>query len=91
MNAKDFELVEGSGNVFRDFGDPHADVKQAKAVLAARIIAVLDERALTAGEAAETTGYPAVDVSDIRNAYLERFTVDWLKELLVALDDQSRA
>ena len=40
MNESDFELVEGSGNVFRDFDDPLADLKQAKAMLAARIIAV---------------------------------------------------
>ena len=25
MNESDFELVEGSGNVFRDFDDPLAD------------------------------------------------------------------
>lgn len=91
MNEKNFELVEGSGNVFRDFGDPDADVKQAKAILATRIIAVLEERGVTACEAGEITGYPAVDVSDIRNADLERFTVDRLKKVLAALDDQSRA
>ena len=36
MSERDFELVEGSGNVFRDLGDPDADLKQAKAILAAR-------------------------------------------------------
>ena len=39
MNESDSELVYGSGNVFRDLDDPHADLKQAKAILAARIIA----------------------------------------------------
>ena len=29
MNESDCELVEGSRNAFRDFGDPHADLKQA--------------------------------------------------------------
>ncbi|MDE0343039.1 MAG: helix-turn-helix transcriptional regulator [Deltaproteobacteria bacterium] len=91
MNEKNFELVDGSGNVFRDFGDPDADVKQVKAILAAGIIAVLDERGLTAREAGEITGYPAADVSCVRNADLERFTVDRLKKMLVALDDHSRA
>ena len=91
MNENDFELVEGSGNIFRDFSDPDANVKQAKAVLAARIIAVLDEQGLTAREAEVMTGYPAVDVSCVRNADLERFTVDGLKKMLAALDDQSRA
>ena len=47
MNESDVELIEGSGHVFRDLGDPDADLKQAKAVVAARIIAVLDNRGLT--------------------------------------------
>ena len=44
MSESDFELIDGSGNVFRDLNDPHADLKQAKAILAARIIAILDDR-----------------------------------------------
>ena len=31
MNESDFELVEGSGNVFRDLDDREADLKQVKA------------------------------------------------------------
>ena len=42
MSESDFELVEGSGNMFRDLGDLEADLKYAKAVLAARIIVALD-------------------------------------------------
>ena len=42
MSENDFELIEGSGKVFRDLGDPAADLKQGKAVIAARIIAMLD-------------------------------------------------
>ena len=34
MSESDIELVEGSDNVFRDLGDPQADLKHAKAVLA---------------------------------------------------------
>ena len=44
MTENDLDLVRGIENVFRDFNDPHADLKQAKAILAARIIAVKDER-----------------------------------------------
>ena len=40
--ANDGELVYGSGNVFRDFGRADADVQQTKALLAARIIGILD-------------------------------------------------
>ena len=42
----DFELVHGSGNVFRDFGRADADVQQTKALLAARIIGILDDERL---------------------------------------------
>ena len=31
----DFELIRGSGNVFRDFGRVNAGVEQARAILAA--------------------------------------------------------
>ena len=34
MNESKIELIEGSSNVFRDLGDPEADLKHAKAVLA---------------------------------------------------------
>ena len=30
MNEHEFELVEGSGNVFRDFDDPHADLNRPR-------------------------------------------------------------
>ena len=61
MTENDFELVRGSGNVFRDFNDPHADLKQARAILAARIIAVLDECSLMVCKAASLTGFAALD------------------------------
>ena len=87
---KDTELVDGSGNVFRDFGDPEADLKQAKAVLAARIIAVLDDRGLAVRKAASLTGFAAADFSRIRNADLGRFTLDRLMKMLAALDAGAR-
>ena len=90
MNRNGKEWVEGSGNVFRDFCDPQADLKQAKAVLAARIIAVLDERGLTVRKAASTTGFAAADFSRIRNADLRRFTLDRLMKMLGALDGRVR-
>ena len=90
MNESDFELVEGSGNVFRDFGDPHADLKQAKAVLSARIIGLLDERGITVRKAGDMTGFAAADFSRIRNASLGRFTLDRLMKILAALDGSIR-
>ena len=90
MSESDFELVEGSGNVFHDLGDPDADLKQAKAILAARIIAVLDERGLSVRKAGELTSFAPADFSRIRNADLGRFTLDRLMKMLAALDGDLR-
>lgn len=86
MSDRDFELIEGSGNVFRDMGDRYADLKHAKAVLAARIIMVLDNSGHSVREASRLTGYAAADFSRIRNADLGRFTLDRLIKMLKALD-----
>ena len=48
--------TRGSGNVFRDFGYPDADVRQAKALLAAQIIKVLDAEKLSTRQAEARTG-----------------------------------
>jgi predicted XRE-type DNA-binding protein len=86
--SDDFELVRGSGNVFADFGDPNAEVEQLKAVLAAQIIRVLNERELTVRAAAELTGTAAADFSRIRRAKLDRFTIDRLMMVLAKLDQR---
>lgn len=57
MSESECDLVEGSGNVFRDFAEPDANLKHAKAIVAARIISILDERELTVRKAEELTGY----------------------------------
>ena len=90
MSGSELKLVEGSRNVFRDFGDPQADLRQAKAIIAARVIAVLDERKLTVRKAAAATGFAAADFSRIRNASLGRFTLDRLMKILAALDGRIR-
>jgi len=86
--TKDIELVHGSGNVFRDFGRPNADLEQLRSILAARIIRVLDERELSVRKAKEITGIAAAHFSRIRRANLERFTVDRLMTILARLDQQ---
>ena len=86
MSEGDFEPVEGSGNVFRDLGDPDADLKQAKALVAARIVRVLDERGLSVRRVSALTRFAAADFSRIRNADLGRFTLDRLMKMLAALD-----
>lgn len=84
----DFEMVRGSGNVFRDFGYPDADVQQTKALLAAKIIGVLDEEGLSTRKAQERTGIAHADFARIRNARLDRFTIDRLMTVLNKLGKQ---
>ena len=90
MSEPEFELIEGSGNVYRDIGDPEADINNAKAVLAARIIATLDDRGLSVRKAAGLTPFAAADFSRIRNADLGRFTLDRLMRMLASLDGDLR-
>ena len=90
MKEDGFGLVEGSGNAFRDLGDSQADLKQAKAIIAARVIGVLDERGFTVCKAADATGFAAADFSRIRNASLDRFTLDRLMKMLATLDGRIR-
>jgi predicted XRE-type DNA-binding protein len=84
----DFELVRGSGNVFRDFDMPNPDLEQLRAILAAQIIKALDRKHLTVRKAAELTGIAAADFSRIRNANIGRFTVDRLMTVLGRLDQR---
>jgi predicted XRE-type DNA-binding protein len=82
MSDDDFELVYGSGNVFRDFGYPDADVRQAKCLLAAEIMKILDARKWTTRKAEEETGISHADFSRIRTANTDRFTLDRLMLIL---------
>ena len=82
----DFEVTRGKGNVFRDFG--YADAEHLKAILAAQIIKVLDARKMTVRKAEGATGIAAADFSRIRNAKLDRFTIDRLMTILGRLDQK---
>ena len=87
MSDDNFELVRGSGSVFRDIGEPDADIKQAKALLAAQIIGALDEQELSIRKAETLTGFAAADFSRIRTADLGRFSIDRLIKILTALNE----
>jgi predicted XRE-type DNA-binding protein len=80
--TKTLETVRGSGNVFADLGLDNANIEQAKAVLAAEIIAILDGEGLSVRAAQERTGVTYTDFSRIRNLDLDRFTIDRLMKIL---------
>jgi predicted XRE-type DNA-binding protein len=87
MKNDDMELVRGSGNVYRDFGRQNAGLEQARAVIAAKIIAILDERKLSTRDAEKLTGVSHSEFSRIRNAQLRRFTLDRMIAVLGKLDE----
>jgi acyl-CoA synthetase (NDP forming) len=82
MTQEETELVRGSGNVFCDSGDPDADIRPAKAILASQIIAVIDGIALSARKAASMTGFAVAGFSRVRNAGLGRLTLVRLIKML---------
>ena len=84
----DFELIHGSGNVYRDFGDPQASVRQAKAILAAEIIKLLDREALFTRQAEARSGVNHSEFVRIRRANLGRFTIDRLVSILGRLNQE---
>lgn len=82
------EVVPGSGNVFRDFGYPDADVRQAKALMGTQIMKILDAEGLSTREAQTRTGISHSDFSRIRQAKFSRFTIDRLMTILSLLGQE---
>jgi predicted XRE-type DNA-binding protein len=87
MRNNDTELVRGSGNAYRDFGRLHAGLEQARALVAAKIINILDERKLTTRDAEKLTGVSHSEFSRIRTTQLRRFTLDRMITILGKLDE----
>jgi predicted XRE-type DNA-binding protein len=75
---KNEELVRGTGDVFADLGFADAPLMRLKSRLASEIARTLDRRSLTVRAAATQAGATAADLSRIRNADLDRFTLDRL-------------
>ncbi len=86
MSKDDFELVRGSGNIYRDFGRANSDLEQARAIIAAKIVGALDAQKLSTRDAERLTGIAHSEFSRIRNAQLARFTLDRLIAILGKLD-----
>lgn len=79
------EIVRGSGNIYRDLGMPDANVRQAKALLAAQIIKALDEDGLSLRQAEGRTGVNHSEFARIKAVKLDRFTFDRLMLILQKL------
>ena len=78
MKKKDDELIRKSGDVFADLGFADAPLMRMKSRVANEIVRVLNRRGLSVRAAANKAGATAADLSRIRNADLDRFTLDRL-------------
>ena len=85
MMREQLETVRGSGNIYRDFDVPDADVRQLKAILAAELIKTLDKKGLSVRKAQSLTGIDAGDFSRVRNADFRRISVERLMAMINGL------
>ena len=85
MIPKATKSVRGSGNIYRDFDVPDADVRQLKVILATEIIKTLDKKGLTVRKAQSLTGIDAGDFSRVRNADFRRISVERLMAMINGL------
>jgi predicted XRE-type DNA-binding protein len=66
-------------------GRPNAGLEQARAIVCAQIIKIMDERGLSSRDAQQLTGVSHTEFSRLRNAKLSRFTLEEAQKLLVML------
>jgi predicted XRE-type DNA-binding protein len=88
MSKEPIETVRGSGKAFRDFNYSDADVRQAKAIMGAQIIKILDKEELSTRQAEARTGISHSEFSRIRQASFSRFTIDRLMSILSRLGQE---
>jgi predicted XRE-type DNA-binding protein len=76
--AKDEDVVRRTGDVFADLRFADAPLMRLKSRVANEIARTLERRRLSMREAAKDAGATAADLSRIRNADLDRLTLDRL-------------
>jgi len=82
----DERVIVGSGNIYKDFGDPDAEEMHAKSKLVIQIHKIIEERGLTQRQAAEIIGIDQPKVSNMLRGRFRGFSVSKLMEFLNALD-----
>ena len=78
--------LSGTRNVLIDLGFKDAEELSAKAALAVKLNALLDQRNLTQMEAAAITGMTQPKVSQVRRYQLQNISLERLMQALVSLD-----
>lgn len=77
---------KGSGNVYKDLGFHDAEELQAKAVLASRIITIIEHKRWTQAKAAEKLGISQPKVSQLSRGQFTGFSMEKLIGLLNKLN-----
>lgn len=80
------KVHRGSDNVFADIGVAHPERVMARAQIMSRIAEIIKDRGLTQKAASELLDIPQSKVSCLMNGKLSMFSLDYLFELLNALD-----
>jgi predicted XRE-type DNA-binding protein len=86
MNKKqNFDITNGSNNVFSDLGFIDAKERQIKTKLAITVNDLIKSHRLKQKEAALLLGVPQPKISALKNYQLDMFSVERLIEFLTAL------
>lgn len=80
--------AKGTDNVLQDLGFEDAAELSAKAALALKLNALIDQRGLSQIEAASLTGMTQPKVSQIRRYKLQNISLERLMRALVSLDQR---
>jgi predicted XRE-type DNA-binding protein len=78
-------IINSSGNVFKDLGFENHEELKAKAELARQISVAISLNSLKQKEAEKLTGVNQGDISKIVNGYCEKFSIDRMFNMLLKL------
>ena len=83
MTKRDY--LESSGNVFQDLGLPDSEEALAKAELARKISAIIEQRRLTQAQAAQVLGVDQPKISALMRGRLSGFSLARMVRFLILL------
>lgn len=82
------DLPQGTDNVLLDLGFDDAEELTAKAALAFKLNALIDQRGLSQMDVAAITGMTQPKISQIRRYKLQNISLERLMQALVSLDQR---
>jgi predicted XRE-type DNA-binding protein len=84
------EVINSSGNIFKDLGFENHNELKTKAELARQISVAIKLNNLKQKEAEKITGVNQGDISKIVNGYCEKFSIDRMFNMLLNLGQDVR-